>query len=105
MAKLPGWKDLSLGIAITDAGNAKEYRTGDWRSMRPVTDESKCISCGWCWLLCPDHSRQPFPRKSPKADCPFDDFYDVDEYYCKGCGICAAECPTGAIKMVPEVGQ
>jgi ferredoxin len=22
--------------------------------------------------------------------------------YCKGCGICAAECPCGAIDMVPE---
>ena len=22
--------------------------------------------------------------------------------YCKGCGICAAECPCGAIEMVPE---
>ncbi len=22
--------------------------------------------------------------------------------YCKGCGICAVECPCGAIKMVPE---
>jgi Pyruvate/2-oxoacid:ferredoxin oxidoreductase delta subunit len=22
--------------------------------------------------------------------------------YCKGCGICAQECPCGAIQMVPE---
>ena len=22
--------------------------------------------------------------------------------YCKGCGICVAECPCGSIKMVPE---
>ncbi len=22
--------------------------------------------------------------------------------YCKGCGVCAAECPCGAIEMVPE---
>jgi Pyruvate/2-oxoacid:ferredoxin oxidoreductase delta subunit len=22
--------------------------------------------------------------------------------YCKGCGLCVAECPCGAIKMVPE---
>ena len=28
--------------------------------------------------------------------------YEVDYDYCKGCGICAAECPCGAIAMVPE---
>jgi Pyruvate/2-oxoacid:ferredoxin oxidoreductase delta subunit len=28
--------------------------------------------------------------------------YAIDYDYCKGCGICAAECPCGAIAMVPE---
>jgi pyruvate ferredoxin oxidoreductase gamma subunit len=27
---------------------------------------------------------------------------DFDYQYCKGCGICAEMCPTGAIKMVRE---
>ena len=27
----------------------------------------------------------------------------ADDYdYCKGCGLCAAECPCGAIEMEPE---
>ncbi|WP_336624055.1 4Fe-4S binding protein [Nocardioides sp.] len=26
----------------------------------------------------------------------------IDLDYCKGCGLCAAECPSGAIQMVPE---
>jgi pyruvate ferredoxin oxidoreductase delta subunit len=26
----------------------------------------------------------------------------VDLEYCKGCGICAQECPAGAIEMEPE---
>ncbi|MGC8974292.1 MAG: 4Fe-4S binding protein, partial [Thermoproteus sp.] len=28
----------------------------------------------------------------------------IDYTYCKGCGICAHECPTKAIEMVPEAG-
>lgn len=29
----------------------------------------------------------------------------IDLRYCKGCGICAAECPTHALEMVPEEGR
>jgi pyruvate ferredoxin oxidoreductase delta subunit len=29
-------------------------------------------------------------------------YYDVNLIYCKGCGICAEECPTDAIEMVME---
>jgi Pyruvate/2-oxoacid:ferredoxin oxidoreductase delta subunit len=28
--------------------------------------------------------------------------YEIDYDYCKGCGICAAECPCAAIALVPE---
>jgi Pyruvate/2-oxoacid:ferredoxin oxidoreductase gamma subunit len=28
--------------------------------------------------------------------------YEVDLDYCKGCGVCAQECPCGAIKMEAE---
>ena len=38
-----------------------------------------------------------------KLDAPVDgrdDLIDLD--YCKGCGLCVAECPSGAIQMLPE---
>jgi pyruvate ferredoxin oxidoreductase delta subunit len=35
---------------------------------------------------------------SPKPD----GFYEANMYYCKGCGICAKECPADAITMVEE---
>jgi Pyruvate/2-oxoacid:ferredoxin oxidoreductase delta subunit len=28
--------------------------------------------------------------------------YEIDLDFCKGCGMCVAECPCGAIEMVPE---
>ena len=28
--------------------------------------------------------------------------YPIDLDYCKGCGLCVAECPSGAIQMFPE---
>ena len=28
--------------------------------------------------------------------------YEIDYDFCKGCGLCVAECPSGAIEMVPE---
>jgi pyruvate ferredoxin oxidoreductase delta subunit len=29
--------------------------------------------------------------------------YEIDLDYCKGCGICAEECPVDAIEMIQEV--
>ena len=30
------WQDLTIGGDIYEAGNAKEFKTGDWRSITPV---------------------------------------------------------------------
>lgn len=53
-----------------------------------------CFSCDNCYGVCPDNA----VLKLGAADEPYAFDYD----YCKGCGICAAECPCGAIEMVPE---
>jgi NADPH-dependent glutamate synthase beta subunit-like oxidoreductase len=53
-----------------------------------------CFSCDNCYGVCPDNA-------VIKLDDP-DEPYAFDLDYCKGCGICAAECPCGAIVMVPE---
>jgi len=86
------WEDLALGAAVTEPGSAAKLKTGDWRSMAPVLDEEKCIQCALCMLYCPEfciHEDE-------------DGFFRADLDYCKGCGICAHECPKDAIKMVLE---
>ncbi len=53
-----------------------------------------CFSCDNCYGVCPDNAvMKPGPPGEPYA-------FDLD--YCKGCGICAKECPCGAIEMIPE---
>ena len=87
------WKQIPIGGLILDAGNSKEYLTGDWRTFRPVHIKSKCIDCMICWINCPDSS---VISKNGK-------FKEFDYDHCKGCGICANQCPTKAIEMKQEV--
>ncbi len=86
------WKDLEVGCVISEPGNASHYKTGDWRSVRPIVDKKKCIRCGVCYIFCPDMA-------IGKTD---QGYFEADLYYCKGCGICEQECITGCISMVPE---
>ena len=43
--KLKGWKDVNPGAVITEAGSSIKFKTGSWRSMRPVWIEENCIQC------------------------------------------------------------
>ncbi len=52
-----------------------------------------CFECDNCYGVCPDNA---VVKLGPGKRYRFN--YD----YCKGCGLCAAECPCGAIRMVPE---
>jgi len=64
-----------------------------------VFEARRCMSCGNCFEcdncygVCPDNA---VIKLGPGER------YLIDLDYCKGCGICAAECPCGAIDMVPE---
>jgi NADPH-dependent glutamate synthase beta subunit-like oxidoreductase len=54
-----------------------------------------CFACDNCYGVCPDNA-------VIKLEPPGAYSYEFDFDYCKGCGICAEECPCGAIEMVPE---
>ncbi len=76
--RLDGFKEVVNGLAEHDA----------------VDEAGRCLSCGVCfecdncWHFCPD-----------AAIIKKEDGYAVDYDYCKGCGICAQECPCGHIDM------
>jgi len=87
----PGWRSIPIGGIILEPGSAMKYKTGDWRAFRPVIDEEKCTYCLLCWIYCPDGA---IIREEKTVRVNYD--------YCKGCGICANECPSKAITMVEE---
>lgn len=64
-----------------------------------LVEAGRCLSCGVCfacdncWHFCPD-----------AAVIKQGQGYRIDYDYCKGCGICAEECPCGHIDMEREGG-
>ncbi len=53
-----------------------------------------CFSCDNCYGVCPDNAVIKLGEPG--------ELYEIDLDFCKGCGLCVAECPCGAIEMVPE---
>ena len=64
-----------------------------------VAEAQRCFTCGACtacdncYVFCPDAAI--VPNRATLA-------YEIDLTHCKGCGICATECPRGAIILRPE---
>ena len=62
-------------------------------------EANRCLSCGncfecdTCYSVCPDNA---------VIKLGAGERFRIDYDYCKGCGICAEECPCGAIAMLAE---
>ena len=89
-----GWKETPIRGIILEAGSAHGYSTGGWRKLQPTLDRAKCLDCMFCWVYCPDSAVIVENGK----------MVGFDLEHCKGCGICAMECPdkVKAITMVLE---
>jgi len=80
-ARLQNFQEVQTGLGQDDA----------------TAEAGRCFSCGTCiycdncYLYCPDMAITKLERG-----------YDVKTDYCKGCGLCVAECPTGSISMRDE---
>ena len=81
---------LTIGGNIYKAGNAKEFKTGDWRSEKPIFKSELCKQCGLCFNVCPDDAI-PVNKDLNREEFNYD--------ACKGCGVCAKVCPFKAIVM------
>ncbi|MBW2974247.1 4Fe-4S binding protein [Candidatus Woesearchaeota archaeon] len=96
MKQLKSAKEIPIGGLIDEAGSSRKFKTGDWRSFRPVWDSSKCIHCMMCVPLCPEDciptegSGNNIKRKETDLD------------YCKGCLICENVCPVKCISHKEE---
>lgn len=79
--RLQSSTEVQLGLAIEQAlaEGARCFSCGT------------CISCDNCVVVCPD-----------LAVRRVGDGYEVLAEYCKGCGLCVRECPTGSMTMVEE---
>ena len=78
--------------------NNFEEVVGGLTEHNALFEARRCMSCGNCFEcdncfgVCPDNAVIKLGAGE----------YEFDYDFCKGCGICAHECPCGAIEMVPE---
>jgi 2-oxoacid:acceptor oxidoreductase delta subunit (pyruvate/2-ketoisovalerate family) len=75
-----------------------EEVTGGLDESTALFEARRCMSCGNCfgcdncYGVCPDNAIVKLGNGQ----------YEIDYDYCKGCGLCVAECPCGSIEMRPE---
>ncbi len=77
-----GFEEINTGLSREEAEREAE----------------RCFSCGVCdgcrncWLFCPDVAITQLEERK----------FEVDYDYCKGCGVCAEECPRHVISIEEE---
>jgi NADPH-dependent glutamate synthase beta subunit-like oxidoreductase len=94
VAKLPVVKrgfDTEIEAAITRAEALAEAHR--------CLSCGNCLACDNCWTMCPDSAVIKTVEAATDGS-----HYVFDLEYCKGCGLCAQECPTGYIQMLAETG-
>ena len=97
-----GYRTAPIGGVLPTPGNTAHNdlhtsRTG-WM---PVLDRDKCIDCGMCDMVCPEHClvSSTHVEAEGKPDVKLD---GVDYQYCKGCMRCVETCSTEAMTREAE---
>ncbi|MFO7543717.1 MAG: NAD(P)-binding protein [Thiobacillus sp.] len=90
-------------ILPPDQRKAQEEIEGGFDPNQARHEANRCLSCGSCfacdncWTLCPDSAVLKTTEQAADGS-----HYVFDYDYCKGCGLCARECPCGYIAMEDE---
>jgi len=88
----------------------------------PAWDATKCVQCNSCAYVCPHATIRPYalteeevaaapaamkavPVKAGKGKGVYQYTLAVSPLDCMGCGVCIGQCPTKALKMVPQEGE
>ena len=92
-------KTMQPALDIARRTSTFEEVLGTLDEGNALFEARRCLSCGNCFEcdncygVCPDNA---VTKLGPGKRFEFK--YD----YCKGCSLCATECPCGAITMIPE---
>ena len=110
-SKVVRFEDLNLDYferqeRIESSHIALEERRGKFREIyqtmdaaRALYEAQRCMSCGTCpgcdncFVFCPDAAIAYSDEPGQK--------YVIDIMHCKGCGLCASECPRMCVEMKP----
>ncbi len=95
---------IKTPILSPEARKGCEEIEGDLSQSAIYAESQRCFSCGNCfacdncWTLCPDTAVLKTTELASDGS-----HYVFDYDYCKGCGLCAHECPSGFIAMKEEL--
>jgi 2-oxoacid:acceptor oxidoreductase delta subunit (pyruvate/2-ketoisovalerate family) len=87
-------------LALARRRASFEELVGGLEADTALLEARRCLSCGNCfecdncYAVCPDNAVIKLGPGNRFA---------INYDYCKGCGLCAEECPCGAIEMVKEL--
>jgi pyruvate ferredoxin oxidoreductase delta subunit len=83
--KMKSWQEMEKGVVNRLGGNNLKERNGYASKlyMKPLFAPTTCTQCLICWIFCPENAII-LENNSVK---------EINYSLCKGCGICANECP------------
>ncbi len=90
-------------LPVANRRGSKEIELG-LEEPQAMGEAQRCLSCGNCfacdncWTFCPDTA---VLKTAELASDGSNYVFDYD--YCKGCGLCANECPSGFIVMQEDI--